>query len=152
MRRIWYREVYQLPDMLKMGINSYGQSFQGSFFRYRVPFLFSLHHMEHPDFLFSQIICLLPLPCVLTLGLFCVWLHAWCWGWSEIILPVGPGFLPNGNNGWVDLISAMFSVSLNRQSLYNIIHNLSGGCVVGARLQTISTGHMLWAGLEGWLS
>ena len=34
MRRIWYREVYQLPDMLKMGIISYGQSFQGSSFRY----------------------------------------------------------------------------------------------------------------------
>ena len=50
------------------------------------------------------------------------------------------------------LLEQTVTFQLISGSVYDIIHGLSGGCVVGALLQTIPTCHILRARLEGWLS
>jgi len=84
--------------MLKMGTMVTVSTFRVPFSDIEHPFLFSLH--PYLDFLFNQIICLPPFTMCPSSWSLCVWLYAWCWGWSEVILPVGPGFSSNGDIGW----------------------------------------------------
>jgi len=146
--------------MLKMGIISYGQYIQGSFSDIEHPFLFSLHHIEHPDFLFSQIICLPPSTmCPSSWSLLCMtpcWMLGMKRGYSA-----SRSWIPSQWWYWMSwsdqcdvlcLLEQTVTFQLTSEPVYDIIHNLSGGCVVGARLQTILPCHMLRARLEGWLS
>jgi len=149
MRRIWYREFYQLLDMLKMGTMVTVSPF-------RVPF----SDIEHPDFLFRQIICLPPSTiCPNSWSLLYMtpcWMLGMKWGYSD-----SRSWIPSQRwywmswSDWCDVLRFLeqtVTFQLISEPVYDMIHNLSGGYVKGARLQTISAYHMLRARLEGWLS
>ena len=59
---------------------------------------------------------------------------------------------------WSDRCNVLYflewtvTFQLISRPVYDIIHDFSGGCVVGALLQKVSTCYMLRARLEGWLS
>jgi len=146
--------------MLKVGINSYGQYFKDSSFRYWTSILFSLHHIEHPDFLFCQITCLPPsIICPNSWSLSCMtpcWMLGIKWGYSD-----SRSLIPSQWWYWVSwsdlcnvlcLLEQIVTSPLTSRPAYDTIRTLPGSCVVGAQLQTIPTGHMSRAGLEGWLS
>ena len=86
--------------------------------------------------------------------------YAWCWrikrdhsaSRSRILFQL---WYWMSWSDWCDvlcLLEQTVTFQLISGPAYDIIHNFPGGCIVGARLQTIPTCHMLKARLEGWFS
>ena len=153
---IW--RIYQLPDMLKIGTMVTVSTFRVSFSDIERPFLFSLH--QCPAFLFSQILCLPPFTMCPSSWSLLYLAYAWCWRMKWVYSASRSWILFQWwyLMGWSNRCNVLcflvrtVTFQLIFGPIYDIIHNLSGGCIVGARLHTIPTCHMLRARLEGWLS
>ena len=144
------------PGHIKMGIMVTVSPFRVPFSDIEHPFLLSPHHIEHSDFLFCPIICLPPfIMCPSSRSLLYMtpcWMLGMKWGYSD-----SRSWIPSQRwywKSWSDRCNVLcfleqtVTFQLISEPAYDIIRNLSGGCVVGARLQTISAYHMLRARLE----
>ena len=146
--------------MLKMGTIVTVSTFRVPFSDIEHPFLFSLHHIEHPDFLFSQIICLPPFTMCPSSWSLLYLIYAWCWRMKRDYSASRSWILFQwwywmSWSDWCDvlcLLEQTVTFQLISGPVYDIIHNLSGGGIVGARFQTVLTCLILRARLEGRLS